>query len=97
MCVDSAGGPAPDVAVLMVAGIEEITQAALTLSPAERAKVASDLLASLDEAADDPAEVDASWAAEIDRRARDVLSGEVEGIPWETVKAELAERRRARG
>jgi len=81
----------------MVAGFEEITQVALTLPLDERAKVASALLASLDEPADDPAEVEAAWATEIDRRARDVLSGKVEGIPWETIKVELAERRRARG
>jgi putative addiction module component (TIGR02574 family) len=81
----------------MVAGFEEITQVALTLPLDERAKVASALLASLDEPADDPAEVEAAWATEIDRRARDVLSGKVEGIPWDTIRAELAERRRARG
>ncbi len=81
----------------MVAGFEEITQVALALPIDERAKVASALLASLDEPADDPAEVEAAWATEIDRRARDVLSGKVEGIPWETIKVELAERRRARG
>lgn len=78
-------------------GVDEITQVALALSLEERAKVASALLASLDESADDPAEVEAAWAVEIDRRARDVLSGKVQGISWETLKTEIAERRRSRG
>ena len=54
-------------------------------------------MADIGEPADNPAEVEAAWASEIDRRAHDVLSGKVEGIPWETIKAERAERRRPRG
>jgi putative addiction module component (TIGR02574 family) len=53
-------------------------------------------LASLDDAgADDPAEVEAAWAAEIEKRARRVMAGESEGIPWEDVRARAeAELRR---
>lgn len=63
----------------------------------ERADVAAQLLASLDEAASaDPAEVEAAWAEEIERRARRVMAGETAGIPWEDVRrraeAELRQR-----
>jgi putative addiction module component (TIGR02574 family) len=67
------------------------------LPVAERADVAAELLASLDDAnAEDPAEVEAAWAAEIERRARRVMSGESAGVPWEDVRrraeAELRKR-----
>lgn len=53
----------------------------------ERAAVAAELLASLDgEPAD---QVDAAWAAEIERRARRLLSGEDPGEDWTEVRAEL--------
>ncbi len=53
----------------------------------ERADVAAQLLASLDDAeAIDPAEVEAAWAEEIERRARRVMAGETSGIPWEDVR-----------
>lgn len=60
----------------------------MTLPIDERADVAAELLASLDEArAEDPAEVEAAWAAEIERRARRVMAGESQGVPWEDVRA----------
>jgi len=53
---------------------------ALTLARDERADVAAELLASLDEEpTEDPAVVEAVWAKEIERRARRVLSGESSG------------------
>ncbi len=69
----------------------------MTLPVAERADVAAELLASLDDAeTENPAEVEAAWAAEIERRARRVMSGESAGIPWEDVRrraeAELRKR-----
>ncbi len=63
----------------------------------ERADVAAALLASLDDAeAEHPADVEAAWAAEIERRARRVMAGESAGIPWEDVRrrAEAELRRR---
>jgi len=70
---------------------------ALALPLDVRANVAAVLLASLDDAeAEDPAEVEAAWAAEIERRARRVMAGETTGIPWEDVRrrAEAELRRR---
>ena len=67
---------------------QELLREALTLPIDERADVAAELLASLDDAgAEDPAEVEAAWAAEIEKRARRVMAGESQGIPWEEVRA----------
>jgi putative addiction module component (TIGR02574 family) len=59
----------------------------LVLPVKERADLAAELLASLDDAAsDDPAEVEAAWAEEIEHRARRVMAGESAGIAWEDVR-----------
>jgi putative addiction module component (TIGR02574 family) len=71
----------------MTSRAQELLREALTLPIAERADVAAELLASLDEAkAENPAEVEAAWAAEIERRARRVMTGESVGVPWEEVR-----------
>ena len=65
----------------------------MTLPVEERADVAAELLASLDEGpAESPAEVEAAWAHEIERRARRVMSGESAGEPWEDVRARVVRR-----
>jgi putative addiction module component (TIGR02574 family) len=81
----------------MTSRAQELLREALTLPVAERADVAAELLASLDDAEkENPAEVEAAWAAEIERRARRVMSGESAGVPWEDVRrraeAELRKR-----
>ena len=81
----------------MTSRAQELLREALTLPIAERADVAAELLASLDDAeADNPAEVEAAWAAEIEKRARSVMAGESAGVPWEDVRrraeAELRKR-----
>jgi putative addiction module component (TIGR02574 family) len=63
---------------------------ALALSVAERADLAAELLASLDGEPD--ADVDAAWAAEIDRRARRVLAEGSRGRRWEEVRDDLRRR-----
>jgi Putative addiction module component len=61
---------------------------ALTLPVDDRADVAAELLASLDEpAATDQAAVEAAWATEIEKRARRVMAGESAGEPWADVRA----------
>ena len=71
---------------------QTLLREALTLSPDERADVAAELLASLDdEATEDPAAVRAAWAAEIERRAQRVLSGESAGEPWEDVRNRIVQ------
>jgi putative addiction module component (TIGR02574 family) len=72
---------------------EAVLQEALKLPPRERADVAAELLASLDdELTDNPQELEKTWAAEIERRARRVLAGESEGTPWEDVKQRVERR-----
>lgn len=71
----------------MTSRTQELLREALTLPIAERADVAAELLASLDDVgAEDAAEVEAAWAAEIERRARRVIAGESAGISWEDVR-----------
>jgi putative addiction module component (TIGR02574 family) len=66
---------------------QELLRQALELPLHERADVAAELLASLDDAeAERPADVEAAWAAEIERRARRVLADESAGVPWEDVR-----------
>jgi len=72
---------------------DALLQEALKLSPAERADVAAELLASLEEeAGDDPEDVERAWAAEIERRARRVLTGGSVGTPWSEVKRRIEGR-----
>jgi putative addiction module component (TIGR02574 family) len=72
----------------MTSRAQDLLREALTLPVNERADVAAELLASLDDArAEDPAEVEAAWAAEIERRAGRVIAGDSQGIPWEDVRA----------
>lgn len=72
----------------MTSRAQEVLREALALPVDERADVAAELLASLDDAGgEDPADVEAAWAAEIERRARRVMAGESQGLPWEDVRA----------
>ena len=81
----------------MTSRAQELLREALSLPIDERADVAAELLASLDDVgSEDVASVEAAWAAEIERRARRVMAGESAGIPWEDVRrraeAELRNR-----
>lgn len=72
---------------------EALLQEALRLPRRERADVAAELLASLDdELTEDPQELEKAWAAEIERRARRVLAGESAGTPWEDVEQRIRTR-----
>ena len=63
-----------------MARAETLLLEALKLPPKERADVAAELLASLDDlSVDEAAEVERAWGAEIERRARRVLSGTSSG------------------
>jgi len=67
---------------------------ALALPVRERAKMAHELLLSLDGGAD--ADAAETWVAELEQRASEVRSGSVETEDWETVKARLTQRWRRR-
>jgi putative addiction module component (TIGR02574 family) len=60
---------------------------AMDLPLSERAALVADLLASLD--GEPEADVEAAWALEIERRAREALATPEDDIAWETVRAEL--------
>jgi putative addiction module component (TIGR02574 family) len=63
---------------------QKVLDEALQLAIAERAELAAELLASLDGEPD--AEVEAAWAAEIERRAARARSGEDVGRSWAQVR-----------
>ncbi|MBZ5657283.1 MAG: addiction module protein [Acidobacteriia bacterium] len=72
---------------------QDLLREALTLPIDQRADVAAELLASLDEPSTMDAEaVQAAWASEIERRARRVMAGESVGEQWEHVRALVARR-----
>ena len=65
---------------------QALLREALTLAAEERADMAAELLASLDDPETDLSDVEAVWAAEIEKRARRVMAGESRGVPWEDVR-----------
>lgn len=72
---------------------EALLQEALKLPHTERADVAAELLASLEEEpADNLEEVERAWAIEIERRARRVLAGESAGASWGQVRQRIEGR-----
>jgi Putative addiction module component len=76
----------------MVNRTEALIREALALPEPERADLAAELLASLDEPADDdPETVSALWSEELDRRARRVLSRDVSGEDWDSLRHRLAD------
>ena len=76
----------------MTSKTRELLDKALTLVPAERADMATELLASLGGPAGDGPETAEAWAAEIERRARRAVAGRSSGEPWELVRARVARR-----
>ena len=74
--------------------VEELFREASELQESERAELAGLLLESI-EGEPDPG-VEAAWAEEVERRVRQIDSGEVKTIPWEEVRARLHARLNAR-
>ena len=73
----------------------ELLSEALRLTRADRARVAEELLSSLEEPDD---EVAAAWATELERRSREVAEGRVQPTSWPTARTEFLkelEQRRA--
>jgi putative addiction module component (TIGR02574 family) len=72
----------------------DLFQRALELPPDERLALASELLDSVEGPVD--AEWAAAWAAELDRRVKELEAGTSKGIPWEQVKLEVLARLRSK-
>ena len=69
---------------------KKLLKQALSLSERARAELAGELLDSLgDDESIDPAEIEAAWAKEIDRRVADRKAGRVKPIPWETAREKI--------
>jgi putative addiction module component (TIGR02574 family) len=72
----------------MSTGAKEILEATLKLDAKERARIAHEIIVSLDE---EPVEegVEPAWEQELARRADEIDSGAVKLEPWSKVRQEL--------
>ena len=70
----------------------DILEAARQLSPQQQQWLAQELLDS--EQVDSPEEIEAAWAAEVERRIDEIDSGKVQPIPWETAQEHMQALRR---
>ena len=66
---------------------KEILAAALKLKPAQRARVANQILDSLDGGANGG--LDAGWIRELEQRARDIEEGRTEFVSWPEARREI--------
>lgn len=73
----------------MAHSLAEIENDALRLPPEDRARLAVDLLASLEGSVESPEEIEKLWLAEAERRFRELRDGVVQGIPAQEVFAQL--------
>jgi len=73
---------------------DELRIAALALPPEDRAKLAQELLRSLDEPGE--AGIETAWLTEISRRASEVADGSVQAVDWEVARERIASRLRDR-
>ncbi len=64
-----------------------VLEEALKLTACERAEMAEQLIASLDEEPD--SDVEQAWQEEVQRRLQQIECGEVKAIPWEEVQRRL--------
>jgi len=68
---------------------EALLNSALKLPREDRARLAAELIASLDGIPEAGAE--AAWDAEVERRIEETDRGEVQLLDWNAVKAEVAQ------
>ena len=74
---------------------DELLAEALRLTRTDRARVAEELLSSLEESDE---EVASAWAEELERRSREIVEGRGQTTSWETARTEILkelEQRRA--
>jgi putative addiction module component (TIGR02574 family) len=71
--------------------VEDVVRQALKLDEHDRAELAARLLDSLEQV---NAEVESAWLGELERRAVELESGAVQGVPWEELRERLVRGRR---
>jgi putative addiction module component (TIGR02574 family) len=71
---------------------DALLESILKLPERDRARIAAELIASLD--GEPEAGVEAAWLAEVDRRIAEVDEGKDQLIEWEVAKKQLTEPRR---
>ncbi len=71
---------------------DELLAETLRLSRRERARVAEELLSSLEEPEDDVA---AAWADELRRRSREIADGVVQAVSWDVARSEIRKELKA--
>jgi putative addiction module component (TIGR02574 family) len=79
----------------MAHSLAEIEDDALQLPPEDRARLAVDLLASLEESVESPEEIEKLWLAEAERRFQELRDGVVQGIPAREVFAQVRAKLRS--
>src|SRR5262249_50316971 len=72
---------------IMSTAAKDIIEAALKLDPADRVKVAHELLDSIDGGANGG--LDAEWIAELEQRARDIEEGRTDFVSWPEARQEI--------
>ena len=68
--------------------VEELSAKARTLSPEDRARLAEDLLASLEPTPESSTAAEAAWEQEIARRVEEVNAGTAKLVPAQEVYAQ---------
>ena len=70
-----------------IQSFDDVRSAAMSLPKEDRAKLAEQLLDSVDALSDE--EFDAAWADEAEKRARDVREGKSITVPGEVVESKI--------
>jgi putative addiction module component (TIGR02574 family) len=88
--VQSSTQPTPCAKLRAMASSKDVLAQALTLPLKQRARIAHELIVSLDEAPpEDPSEVAKAWDDEIVRRVEDLKAGRAAAVPWSAVKKDM--------
>ena len=77
---------APPTILPVTTNAKKVLDDALSLEPNDRAQIAAELLASLDDLEDD---IEAAWAAEIQRRAAEARANPDDDEDWRDVLDEI--------
>jgi len=73
----------------MASRVSDIVREASELDSADRAKVITQLIRTLDPPGEHVEDFEAAWSDEVARRKAEIERGEVELVDWETLRAEL--------